>query len=102
MTDSLNNTLKNLQNKVSQITSDTEQQTVSKNPGLINIIKSMYLYIIILVLCTLIGIIWIKPAFIIIKNEDDEDQFDKIKLGALTLIISATILGSAYLYFYIR
>ena len=31
MTDSLNNTLKNLQNKHSQINSDTEQQKVSKN-----------------------------------------------------------------------
>ena len=39
MTDSLNNTLKNLQNKVTQISTEPNVSTTSKSQGLISIVK---------------------------------------------------------------
>lgn len=102
MTDSLNNTLKNLQNKVTQISTEPIHTSNKKSESIISVVKSMYLYIIILILCVLIALIWLKPSFIIIKNDEDEDVFDKIKLAGLTVTISATILGGAYWYLYMR
>ena len=102
MTDSLNNTLKTLQNKVTQISTEPNVSTTPKSQGLISIVKSMYLYIIILILCILVALIWLKPAFIMTKDDEDEDTFDKVKLAGLTMVISSAILGGAYWYFYMR
>jgi uncharacterized membrane protein YbjE (DUF340 family) len=102
MTDSLNNTLKTLQNKVTQISTEPNSSTTEKSKGLISIVKSMYLYIVILILCILVALIWLKPSFIMTKDDEDEDAFDKVKLAGLTMTISCAILGGAYWYFYIR
>ena len=100
MTEQINDRLQSLQHKVSNINQVSSMNTESGS--IIDIAKSMYLYIIIIILVILIILVWMKPSFVLYRDDNNEEKIDKSKLGGATVVGAAVILGGLYWFLYKR
>ena len=100
MTEQINDRLQTLQDKVSNINHISTVNIESKS--IIDVAKSMYLYIIIIILVILVILVWMKPSFILYKDETNEDKIDKSKLAGASGIAAGVVLGGLYWFLYKR